>query len=79
MDSGLIFCLPQKEASGGVCVPLLCCQQRGAGLPGETIKYLQRVKICESSLLWKKDVDLVKLHHTGKLSLTLLRDGLLDR
>ncbi|XP_077942696.1 uncharacterized protein LOC120830992 isoform X5 [Gasterosteus aculeatus] len=70
--------LSQKEASGGVCVPLLCCRQRGAGLPGETIKYLQRVKICESSLLWKKDVDLVKLHHTGKLSLTLLRDGLLD-
>ncbi|KAM8887356.1 uncharacterized protein AB9W97_013976 isoform 2-T3 [Spinachia spinachia] len=70
--------LSQKEASGGLCVPVLCRRQCDAVLPGETIKYLQRVKICESSLLWKKDVDLVKLHHTGKFSLTLLRDGLLD-
>ncbi|XP_037337986.2 protein prune homolog 2-like isoform X3 [Pungitius pungitius] len=70
--------LSQKEASGGVCVPVLCRRPCDAALPGETIKYLQRVKIRESSLLWKKDVDLVKLHHTGKFSLTLLRDGLLD-
>ncbi|XP_033475462.1 uncharacterized protein LOC117252555 isoform X2 [Epinephelus lanceolatus] len=70
--------LSQKEASGGVCVPVLCRRQCDAVLPGETVRYLRRVKICESLLLWRDDVDLVKLHHTGKLSLTLLRDGLLD-
>ncbi|XP_031712036.1 uncharacterized protein LOC116388388 isoform X3 [Anarrhichthys ocellatus] len=70
--------LSQKETSGGVCVPVLSRRQCDAVLPGETMRYLQRVKICESSLLWREDVDLVKLHHTGKFSLTLLRDGLLD-
>ncbi|XP_034728962.1 uncharacterized protein LOC117945526 isoform X3 [Etheostoma cragini] len=70
--------LSQKETSGRVCVPVLCRRQCDAKLPGETVRYLRRVKICESSLLWREDVDLLKLHHNGKLSLTLLRDGLLD-
>ncbi|KAF1389206.1 hypothetical protein PFLUV_G00071030 [Perca fluviatilis] len=70
--------LNQKETSGRVCVPVLCRRRCDAKLPGETVRYLRRVKICESSLLWREDVDLVKLHHIGKLSLTLLRDGLLD-
>ncbi|XP_045891419.1 protein prune homolog 2-like isoform X4 [Micropterus dolomieu] len=70
--------LSQKEPSGGVCVPVLSGRRCDAELPGETVRYLHRANICESSLLWREDVDLVKLHHTGKLSLTLLRDGLLD-
>eukprot|EP00064_Thunnus_orientalis_P006440 superscaffoldBa00000669_g6458 len=70
--------LSQREPSGGVCVPVLCGRRCDAVLPAETVRYLQSVKICESLLLWKEDVDLVKLHHTRKLSLTLLRDGLLD-
>uniref|UniRef100_A0A671VI45 Uncharacterized protein n=1 Tax=Sparus aurata TaxID=8175 RepID=A0A671VI45_SPAAU len=70
--------LSQKEPSGGVCVPVLCGRRYDIVLPGETVRYLQRVKICESSLLWRDDVDLVKLHHDDKLSVTLLRDGLLD-
>ena len=74
-----IVCLLQREPSGGVCVPVLCGRRCDAVLPAETVRYLHSVKICESLLLWKEDVDLVKLHHTRKLSLTLLRDGLLDR
>uniref|UniRef100_A0A3Q1BTP1 CRAL-TRIO domain-containing protein n=1 Tax=Amphiprion ocellaris TaxID=80972 RepID=A0A3Q1BTP1_AMPOC len=70
--------LNQKEPSGGVCVPVLCGRRFHTVLPEETVTYLQRVKICESLLLWRDDVDLVKLHHTGNLSVTLLRDGLLD-
>ncbi|XP_044228805.1 uncharacterized protein LOC122996998 isoform X1 [Thunnus albacares] len=70
--------LSQREPSGGVCVPVLCGRRCDAVLPAETVRYLQSVKICESLLLWKEDVDLVKLHHTRKLSLTLLRDGVLD-
>ncbi|XP_047448002.1 uncharacterized protein LOC125012220 isoform X2 [Mugil cephalus] len=70
--------LSQKEPSGGVCVPVLCGQRCGTVLPEETVEYLRSVKICESLLLWMEDVDLVKLHHAGRLSLTLLRDGLLD-
>ncbi|XP_022049344.2 protein prune homolog 2-like isoform X3 [Acanthochromis polyacanthus] len=70
--------LSQKEPSGGVCVPVLCGRRFHTVLPEETVTYLQRVKICESLLLWRDDVDLVKLHHTGNLSLTLLREGLLD-
>ncbi|XP_034068529.1 uncharacterized protein LOC117543953 isoform X3 [Gymnodraco acuticeps] len=70
--------LSQKETSGGVCVPVLCRPHCDAALPEETVRYLRRVKISQSSLVWREDVDLVKLHHTGKLSLTLLRDGLLD-
>ncbi|KAM9743069.1 uncharacterized protein ACNS7B_010702 isoform 1-T1 [Menidia menidia] len=70
--------LSQREPSGGVCVPLLCSRQNDAVLPEETVRYLQRVKISESLLLWKEDVDLVGLHQAGKLSLILLRDGLLD-
>ncbi|KAF7652954.1 hypothetical protein LDENG_00089770 [Lucifuga dentata] len=70
--------LSQKDLSGGLCVPLLSGWRCDTVLPGETVRYLQKVKICESLLLWKDDVDLVKLHHNGKLSLMLLRDGLLD-
>ncbi|XP_033947833.1 uncharacterized protein [Pseudochaenichthys georgianus] len=70
--------LSQKETSGGVCVPVLCRPHCDAALPEETVRYLRRVKISQSSLVWREDVDLVKLQHTGKLSLTLLRDGLLD-
>ncbi|XP_028269261.1 protein prune homolog 2-like isoform X3 [Parambassis ranga] len=68
----------QKEPSGRVCVPVLCGQPSDTVLPKETVKYLQRVRICESLLVWREDIDLVKLHHTGNLSLTLLRDGLLN-
>lgn len=75
----LFVCVLQKERSGRVCLPVLCGRPYDGVLPGETAKYLQRVKISESLLLWREDVDLVKLHHAGKLSLTLLRDGLLDR
>lgn len=71
--------IPQKEQSGGVFVPVLCGQPLDVVLPGETVRYLRWVKVCERSLLWREDVDLMKLHHSGKLSLTLLRDGLLDR
>ncbi|KAM4745832.1 protein prune homolog 2-like [Anableps anableps] len=70
--------LSQKQPSGGVCVPLLCRKQCSTELPEETVRYLQRVKISENVLLWREDVDLVNLHHTGKLLLTLLRDGLLE-
>ncbi|XP_060894892.1 protein prune homolog 2-like isoform X2 [Labrus mixtus] len=70
--------LGQKDLSGGVCVPVLCGWKCDAALPGETLRYLQRVKISESSLLWREDVDLMTLHRSGKLSLTLLREGLLD-
>ncbi|KAF3851134.1 hypothetical protein F7725_012906, partial [Dissostichus mawsoni] len=70
--------LSQKETSGRLCVPVLCRPHCDAALPEETVRYLRRLKISQSSLVWREDVDLVKLHHTGKLSLTLLRDGLLD-
>lgn len=71
--------LTQKELSGRVCVPVLCGRRCDVVLPGETVRYLQRLKICDSLLLWREDVDLMKLHHTRRLSLTMLRDGLLDR
>ncbi|XP_034547438.1 exopolyphosphatase PRUNE1 [Notolabrus celidotus] len=67
-----------QEPSGGVCVPVLCGHRCDDALPGETARYLQTVKISKSSLLWRDDIDLIRLHHRGKLSLTLLRDGLLD-
>ncbi|XP_030592802.1 protein prune homolog 2-like [Archocentrus centrarchus] len=70
--------LSQKEAPGGVCVPVLCGCRCDAVLPEETVRYLKRVKLCESLLLWRDDVDLMRLHHTERLSLTLLRNGLLD-
>nr|XP_057926425.1 protein prune homolog 2-like isoform X2 [Doryrhamphus excisus] len=70
--------LNQREPSGGVCVPLLCGRRGDGVLPGETVSYLQRLNVCESLLLWKDDVDLIRTHQAGKLSLTLLRDGLLD-
>ena len=62
-----------------MCVPVLCVQRHDAVLPEDTLRYLQRVRVHESSLLWQSDVDLVKLHHTGQLSLTLLRDDVLNR
>lgn len=73
------LCVLQKEPSGGACVPVLCGQRCDTVLPEETVEYLRTVKISESSLLWRDDVDLAKLHRTGRLTLTLLRDGLLDR
>lgn len=73
------LCVLKKQPSGGVCVPVLCGCRCDAVLPEETVRYLKRVKLCESLLLWRDDVDLMKLHHTERLSLTLLRNGLLDR
>ncbi|CAL8346264.1 unnamed protein product [Lota lota] len=70
--------LSQKDPEGpSFCVPVL----RGGGvavLPGETVEYLQRVEVRESSLVWREDVDLMELHQSGSLSLTLLRDDALD-
>lgn len=60
-------------------MPVLCRKRAGSVLPDETVRYLRRVKVSESLLLWKEDVDFVSLHRSGKLLLTLLRDGLLDR
>ena len=73
------LCLLQKEPSAGVCVPVLCGKRCDTALPEETLRYLRKVKIYVNLLPWRDDVDLLKLHHAGKLSLTLLRDGLLDR
>ncbi|MED6283140.1 hypothetical protein CHARACLAT_005739 [Characodon lateralis] len=70
--------ISQKQPSGGVCVPLLCRKRCSNELPEETVRYLKRVKISESVLLWREDVNLVNLHQAGKLLLTLLRDGLLE-
>ncbi|XP_067376734.1 uncharacterized protein [Channa argus] len=70
--------LSQKETTGGVCLPVLCSRLSDTVLPAETVRYLQSIKISVKLLLWKDDVDFLKLHHAGKLTLTLLRDGLLD-
>uniref|UniRef100_A0A3Q3CMP9 Prune homolog 2 with BCH domain n=1 Tax=Haplochromis burtoni TaxID=8153 RepID=A0A3Q3CMP9_HAPBU len=70
--------LSQRESSGGVCVPVLCGCRCDTVLPEETARYLKRVKLCESLLLWRDDVDLMRLHRAKRLSLTLLRNGLLD-
>lgn len=69
----------QRELPDGVCVPLLC--GRPCDLPGwgEASTYLRLLQVNHSSLLWRDDVDLLKLQHTRGLSLTLLRDDLLDR
>ena len=70
----------QKEpAAPSFCVPVLRGGGGGAGLPGETVEYLQRVKVRESSLVWREEVDLTELHQSGSLSLTLLRDDVLHR
>jgi hypothetical protein len=71
--------LSQKERSDCVYVPVLCGQKCDVGLPGETVRYLKRVRVCESALLWRDDIKLLQLHHRGKLSLTLMRDDVLDR
>lgn len=71
--------LMQKEPSGEVCVPVLSRRWRDAALPQETVRYLRRLKICEDWLVWREDVDLIKLHRAKRLSLTLLREGLLQR
>ncbi|XP_049619696.1 uncharacterized protein [Syngnathus scovelli] len=70
--------LSQRDPSLGVCVPLLCGRRGSASLPAETLSYLRKIKVCESLLLWKDDLDLMKVHRAGKLSITLMRDGLLD-
>ncbi|KAK2837207.1 hypothetical protein Q5P01_014419 [Channa striata] len=70
--------LSQKEKTGGVCVPVLRSRRSDPVLPTETVRYLQSVKISAKLLLWKEDVDFLKLHRAGKLTLTLLRDGLLE-
>ncbi|TNM89664.1 hypothetical protein fugu_003898 [Takifugu bimaculatus] len=69
--------LCQKEPSSEVCVPVLSRRPCDAALPQETVRYLRRLEICEDSLLWREDVDLIKLHRAKRLSLTLLREGLL--
>ncbi|XP_045082727.1 uncharacterized protein LOC121550738 isoform X2 [Coregonus clupeaformis] len=72
------YFLNQKERSDCVCVPVLCGQGCDVGLPGETVRYLKRVRVCESALLWRDDINLLQLHHRGKLSLTLMRDDVLN-
>lgn len=72
------MCL-QEEKSGGLCVPVLCRGPCHTVLPEETLKFLQRVNIPDSLLLWKEHIALVDLHQAERLSLTLLRDGLLKR
>ncbi|XP_055742284.1 uncharacterized protein LOC129826035 isoform X2 [Salvelinus fontinalis] len=67
-----------QERSDCVYVPVLCGQKCDVGLPGETVRYLKRVRVCESALLWRDDIKLLQLHHRGKLSLTLMRDDVLD-
>ncbi|XP_024131502.1 protein prune homolog 2 isoform X1 [Oryzias melastigma] len=66
-----------EEKSGGLCVPVLCRGPCHTVLPEETLKFLQRVNIPDSLLLWKEHIALVDLHQAERLSLTLLRDGLL--
>ncbi|KAM8866662.1 uncharacterized protein ACB058_007471 isoform 1-T1 [Synchiropus picturatus] len=68
--------LSQGAPANRLFLPVLSCQQ--GVLAEETVRFLRRVNIHESLLLWRADVDLIKLHSVGKLSLTLLSDGLLD-
>ncbi|XP_077456463.1 uncharacterized protein LOC144074130 isoform X5 [Stigmatopora argus] len=74
-----VDCRLGTQPSLGVCVPLLCGRRSDAAwLPRETLEYLHKIKVCESHLLWKDDLDLIKIHRAGKLSVTLLRNGLLE-
>lgn len=68
-----------QDLSGRLCVPVLCGRRCDVSWPAETARYLRQLKVSERWLLWREDVDLLKLHRTRGLSLTLLRDGLLDR
>ena len=70
-------CVFQRVSSECVCVPVLC--GRRGELPEGTAWFLRRLRVCEASLLWRDDINLLQLNQSGKLSLTLLTDGLLDR
>ncbi|CAL8249342.1 unnamed protein product [Merluccius merluccius] len=70
--------LTRKDPHGpSLCVPVLPGGAEAA-LPRETVEYLQRVEVRETSLVWRDDVDLMALRHAGNLTLTLLRDDALN-
>ncbi|KAK0144925.1 Protein prune 2 [Merluccius polli] len=70
--------ISQKDPHGpSLCVPVLPGGAEAA-LPRETVEYLQRVEVRETSLVWRDDVDLMALRHAGNLTLTLLRDDALN-
>lgn len=69
----------QRELPDRVCLPVLCGRPCDLSSSGEASSYLRQLRVNPSSLLWRDDVDLLKLQHTRGLSLTLLRDDLLLR
>uniref|UniRef100_A0A8C6TW31 Uncharacterized protein n=1 Tax=Neogobius melanostomus TaxID=47308 RepID=A0A8C6TW31_9GOBI len=68
--------LNQTEQSEGVCVPVLWLWR--AELPEDTLRLLHRLRLTENLLLWRDHLDLLSLQNRGALSLTVLREGLLD-
>lgn len=69
----------QREPPDEVCVPVLCGRPSDLSDPGEASSYLRQLRVSHSSLLWRDDVDLLKLQQTRGLSLTLLTYDLLNR
>uniref|UniRef100_A0A8C9RCE4 Protein prune homolog 2 n=2 Tax=Scleropages formosus TaxID=113540 RepID=A0A8C9RCE4_SCLFO len=76
---GYAYFLSQKEPSDCLCVPLVNQRRSEYSLPEQTRAFLQEVRVPESTLLWRDDVDLVQLHATGQLTVTLLGGDWLNR
>ncbi|MFT7811877.1 protein prune homolog 2 isoform X4 [Arapaima gigas] len=73
------YFLSQEERSDCLCVPLVNQRRSEFSLPEQTLAFLQEVHVPESTLLWRDDVDLLHLHATGKLAVTLLGGDWLNR
>ncbi|KAK7933825.1 hypothetical protein WMY93_004721 [Mugilogobius chulae] len=68
--------LRQKQLSEELVVPVLCREE--APLSHHTRSFLGTLGLSEDLLLWRNQLDLVSLQDQGRLSLTLLREELID-
>ncbi|KAJ0019031.1 hypothetical protein NQD34_006600 [Periophthalmus magnuspinnatus] len=70
--------LSLKRPSDELVVPVLCPPRGHAPLPHDTLCFLDTLGLSDPLLLWNHHLDLSSLQDEGRLSLTLLRDGLLQ-
>ncbi|KAK3094336.1 hypothetical protein FSP39_000423, partial [Pinctada imbricata] len=72
------FYLGQISADGTIFIPVLNIQRSQYPLRTESTFFLRKNSITDELLTFRDDLDLQKLHRSGKLTLTLVDRNVLD-
>ncbi|EDL85723.1 similar to PRUNEM1 [Rattus norvegicus] len=75
----LAFYLTKTSEAEDIFIPVLNIKRSELPLRGDNVFFLQEVKIAESALIFRDEIDLLALHQAGQLTLILVDHHMLPK